>query len=396
MQFVQLNQKVKAVALTLLLAVVGDCGIDRALAEPARVVDEERIVRSAVAVARELVDSDNIWNRVLAAGALVEVGDTDALGILESVIDSGDITFQRSAIDALLNAYHPNSTNLLYKTAAENQTLLTVTIESLASTPREDMRDLLLEALTVPNDRIRMHALQALAHANVAGTENDVQVLLDNPKISRTVRAYAYYVLIHSGHPEFGPELIAVANAGDMSTREVAAVALGLVDTLDSRKTLKEWAAVKDERVSIAATASNAGLGDDKSVSKIVHTIAYGRPMQAMVAAGSLKRLPAKTADAITTTLMTCCKLTADAATRVLESWGSIDADPLSVYKWGLAHEDADVRLQTVWLIGQRRDLTQISKMSSYLRDQDPALRGMAAWAIIRMAADKYISGLET
>ena len=106
--------------------------------------------------------------------------------------------------------------------------------------------------------------------------------------------------------------------------------------------------------------------------------------MEASILAGALKRLPPKTAAQITEVLMTCCKLTADAATRVLESWSGIEADPAPVYAWGLAHEEADVRLQTTWLIGHRRDAEALALLGPLLHDEDAGIRTMAAWSVVQ------------
>jgi HEAT repeat protein len=356
-----------------------------------------KMLLDAVKVARELSDSRNVYDRMLGAGALVEAGDPKALEILAGYIQSQDLVVRRSAIDTLLNVNHPSSTNLLYRVAAEDTQVLDLMIESLATMPREDMGDLLIGALHVPNLRLQKNALQALAPIFTGSQEKDVRGLLTDPSSTSLLRAYAYYVLVRSGHgAEVAEKVLEIAKSDDLDQREVAAVMLGGINSSASRTALQTLAKEQEERVSIAAVASNAGFGDDKAIAQMIQLIAYGKPMQAIVAAGALKRIPAKLAGQITATLLKCCQLKADAATRLIESWGSITGDPDSVFKWGLANADADIRLQTLQVIGRRRDKNVMDQVAGFLKDEDPAIRGMAAWAIIHTLGDGTVAGVET
>ena len=120
----------------------------------------------ALDVAREMMNSNDIYDRILAAGALSDIGDTQALVLLERCIAIDDIVIRRSAIDTLITASHPNSINLLFKAASENTEVLGLMAESLASVPRDDMGDLLVEALDGSTDFVKKHALQALVRGN--------------------------------------------------------------------------------------------------------------------------------------------------------------------------------------------------------------------------------------
>lgn len=366
-------------------------------ADPAMVDPVEKSVYAAVKVARELAASKNVYDQILGAGALVEVGDRPALELLEGYVNSSDKVLKRSAIDTLISAVHPNSTDLLYRMAAADHDTLSLLIESLASVPREDMGDLLVEALRIPNEYVQKHALQALVRIDVNGRDKEIREVIGDPHSDNIIKAYGYYVLVSTGH---GEELFAklqeITDSGDLSAQEVIAVALGLINTPASKTALGKLSKSTEERVALAAIASNAGLGDDKAISQLIHLIAYGKPMQAAVAAGALKRLPGDMALQITTTLLQCCKLSADAGTRLLESWAWVESDPEIVYKWGLANPEADIRLQTIWMMGERKDKTAIARLTQFLSDEDPALRGMAAWAIIHTVGDRYTPGVET
>ncbi|MBI4694837.1 MAG: HEAT repeat domain-containing protein [Gammaproteobacteria bacterium] len=356
-----------------------------------------KILLDAVKVARELSGSRNVYDRMLGAGALVEAGDPKALEIIAAYIKSDDIVVRRSAIDTLLNVNHPSSTNLLYRIASEDPQVLDLMIESLATLPREDMSDLLVGALRVPNLRLQKNALQALAPIMTGSQEKDLRELIKDPQSANLVRAYAYYVLVRFSHGTADIEqVLQIAKSDDLDQREVAAVTLGAIDSAASKTALAVLAKEQEERVSIAAVASNAGLGDDKAIAQMIQLIAYGKPMQATVAAGALKRMPANLAGQITATLLKCCQLKPDAATRLIESWGSITANPDSIFKWGLANADADIRLQTLQVIGRRRDKNVLEQVAGFLADEDPAIRGMAAWAIIHTVGDGTVAGVET
>ena len=113
--------------------------------------------------------------------------------------------------------------------------------------------------------------------------------------------------------------------------------------------------------------------------------IVHGRGLDSSAAAASLRRISPPIAARITQRLIVCCDLSTDTATRLLEAWASIDADPSQVYEWGLGNNDADVRLQSVWLVGQRRDRDYLELLEPMLTgSEDPAVRGMAAWSVVR------------
>lgn len=380
---------IRTIGLTLMLF----SGATHAV-EPA--AGHDRTLYEAVQVAKEMMSSQDIYDRILAAGALSDVGDTKALDILKRCLTVEDTVVQRSAIDTLITATHPNSIDLLFRTASERPEVLALMAESLASVPRDDMGELLVKALHQESDFVKKHALQALVRARGSDESAEVQKLLAEPRSSNVIKAYASYALLAEGHQELAQDFLKAATSGNADIREVAAVALGLVDSKEARAALTQLSKEKETRVALAAVASNAGLGDEDSQGRIIQTIGYGTPMEATVMAGALKRLPPKMALQVTQALIGCCQLKGDAATRVLESWGFINADATTVYAWGLKHAEADVRMQTIWMIGQRKDVNAIPLLKQFLDDEDPGIRGMAAWSIIHMNGGQYVEGVET
>lgn len=365
-----------------------------ARAQPAEPGDQS--LYRAIDVAREMMNSKDIYDRILAAGALSDIGDTQALTLLERCLDVDDIVIRRSAIDTLITATHPNSVNLLFKSAAGNPEVLGLMAESLASVPRDDMGDLLVEALGPDStDFVKRHALQALVRSAGSAEDEAVRALVADAHTSAVIRAYGQYTLMVGGDATARSAMLSAAEEPSADVREVAAVALGLVDSKEAKDKLAALAKESDQRVALAAVASKAALGDDDAIAQIIQTIGYGKPMEATVMAGALKRLPAQMAAQITETLIHCCPLKNDAATRMLESWGWIASDPSKVYDWGLVHKEADIRMQTIWLIGQRKDEAALERLAPFLKDEDAGIRGMAAWSIVHIAGHRYVGGVQ-
>lgn len=355
-------------------------------ADKAGDVSADALFGTAVQVAEASFKAGDVYDRLLAAGTLAETGNAPALEFLKTYLGSDDLVFKRATIDTLLASSHPLELDLLYRAAERDPATLGLMMESLAATPRPDMEDLISEALREGSSFVRKSAVQAIARGRVEGLNDQLRDLIADDATHETVRAYAYYALVSLGDgKEVSERLFALGSSEQVEEREVAAIAMGLFPASETGKRLKELIADRsDERVSLAAMASAAGQGDDEAIGRLIKGVAYGKPMEASILAGALKRLPPKTAAQITEVLMTCCKLTADAATRVLESWSGIEADPTPVYAWGLAHEEADVRLQTTWLIGHRRDAEALALLGPLLQDEDAGIRTMAAWSVIQ------------
>ena len=356
----------------------------------------DRTLSQAVQVARAMMSSQDIYDRILAAGALSDIGDSKALEQIARALTVDDNVVQRSAIDTLITANHPNSVDLLFKSASASPAILGMMAESLASVPRSDMGELLAKALEHESDFVKRHALQALVRAPGSGENAAIEKLAKNAETSPVIKAYANYALLAEGQKSHAKDMMVAAKSKNPDIREVAAVALGLIDTKESRAALGILSKDTDQRVGLAAVASDAGLGNQDASGKIIQVIAYGTPMESTVMAAAIKRLPGKIALQITQTLMSCCKLKGDAATRLLESWAFIHADATAVYRWGLAHNEADARMQTIWMVGHRKDAAAMSLLVPFLGDEDPGIRGMAAWAIIHTTGDHYVEGVET
>ena len=351
-------------------------------------------VNRAVEVARALLDSDNPYDQILGAGTLSDIGDRNALAFLADYAMSADIVFQRAAIDALIAVQHPNGADLLHRLASENANFRQFLAQSLATNPREDMGQFLIGILPGSKPLVQQYAMQALVHVKESDSAIDaVNDVLNEPKVLDTTRAYAYYYLAERGLGNgIEADLLELVASGDLNQREVAAVALKHIDTKSAKEALVELQGSQDARVSLAALASNAALGDEASIAELLNVISRGKSLNAEVGASAVRRLPPKLAYRLSKELF-AQNLRPDPGTRLIESWRAIDWDASDIYQWGLAHENVDVRMQTLWLIGQRQERSMLSKLAGFLTDKHARLRGMAAWAIVHISPEDYVPG---
>ena len=354
------------------------------------------VVNRAVDTARNLFYSDNPYDQILGAGTLCDIGDQGALALLEDYATSSDIVFQRSAIDTLIGVQHPIGIDLIFRLAAENPSFTQFLTQSLATNPRDDMGEFLLSLLPSSKPVVQQYAIQALVHMpDTAGALRIVKEVVAAADASATTKAYGYYYLAHRG---FGSEieqpLLDIVASGDMTQREVAAVALRYLTTRTAKVALEQLRRSTDARVALAALASSAALGDQASIDELIDVIVNGKSLKAEVGASAFRRLPPAMAYRLSVELF-AQNLRSDPGARLLESWRAIEWDASAVYVWGLAHDSAAVRMQTLWLAGQRQERSMLAELAKYLGDEDPGIRGMAAWAIVHIAPEEYIPGMK-
>ena len=359
---------------------------------------DERAVRDAVQVARTLFESDNMYDQIAGAGTLVDVGDKESLQFLADYINHDDWSIQRSAIDMLLSVQHPAGLDVIYRMAEIRNTgvFMKFLSESIASKPREDMGEFLMSALGFDDPWVRKFALQAMATMPIDDKESRISEFLSDMTVDPVSRAYAWYVLMHTPSREAALTKLLEISAGDNDqAQEAAAVGLGLVDSDATKEALKLLQTTATPTVKLAALASAAGLGVEDAIAELKEIITNGIGLDSSVAAASLRRMNTDIAVQISENLMSCCKLTSDSGARLIESWAWIDADPAKIYAWSLNNENADIRMQAVWLVGQREDREYLEKIIPMLKDEDSGIRGMAAWSIVRIIGDEYDPGVE-
>jgi len=373
----------------LLLVIVLLSGIHAAMAQ-----SKSTIVNDAVKTARGLLDSSNPYDQILGAGTLSDIGDKDALAFLEGHATGSDIVFQRSAIDTLIGIQHPNGIDLIYRLASQSSSFTRFLTQSLATNPRDDMGEFLLGVLRASKPDVQRYAIQALAHMEVSAAAVDViKDVVNSPDSEPTTKAYGYYYLAQRGHgAEVEGPLLDLIATGDLTQREVVAVALAHLSSPLALEGLEKLERSRDARVALAALSSHAALGDANAVNELENVIVTGTSLNAEVGASAIRRLPPKVAHELSVGLFER-GLRPDPGGRLLEAWRAIEHDASDIYAWGLEHRSEDVRLQTLWLIGERQEHHMLAKLGEYLTDESPAIRGMAAWAIVHIAPEEYAPG---
>lgn len=366
--------------------------------------DDARVVRHAAQVARELFQSDNYYDQISGAGILVDIGDAAALEYLLNMLEHPDHSFKRAVIDVLLSVQHPTGIDAVQRLASNGAdgAFVKFLSESLASRPYDAVADsiliqLMLDALVLDDVWIKKHMLQALAHAPLSGHEARILEIAEDETQDPISRAYANVALLNtSDQARSLNRLIELSVDGSLEAKEAAAIAFGQVDNERTRAALRKMHAETNPFVKLAVLTSEAGFGEDQAIVGLTQIIINGGTLDGPAAAASLRRLPPAVAVQISQEVISCCDLGGDAAARLVESWAWIDAAPSRIYEWGLSHEDADVRMQTVWLLGQRGERAYLEMLNALLEDQDNGIRAMAAWSIVRMLADVYSAGTET
>ena len=353
-------------------------------------LDTERVahLNKAKLVATELRESENYYDQIAGAGTLVEFGDKEALQFIADNLNHTDWVLMRSAIDTLISVRHPSGVDVIYKAAEtiKETVFLKFLTESLSFKARDDMGEFLVDLLEVDDQWVKKYAMQAIDFIDFDGKQETLNRLVETNKSDPIVKAYASMALITSDSTAEDVErLIKMAQEGDSSAQEAAAVALGRVDSKDTRQALRILRNSKYPKVSMAALASEVGYGIPDAKKRLIEIMSAGKGLDPSVAAASLRRMPVGVSDSVTKELIACCKVSSDVGTRILEAWSNMPEIPAHIYKWGLENENPDIKLQGIWLVGQTGANKYLSNVIRAMDDSDPGIRGMAAWSTVML-----------
>ena len=353
---------------------------------PQKPVDQHR--QAALAMAKSLLTAESVFDRFLAAGTLLEAGDQAGYEMLVEGLVSPDPTVARAAMDTLLSV--PDSCALAQTIAdmAGRPVLGEALLRGIAYFSRRDALPYVREALNSSITTVRIGALRTVARLHDEKSLPLVQHSLENRGMMDTERANVYYALSALGDGiGLQDDIIELTRNDDTLVREVAAVALGNIQSDRSRDALARLVEDQSARVRIAALGSHINVGGEESVDGLEKVITTGRRDDASIAAAVLKRIPARIAEGIIKRVTECCDLKVEVALRLMETWGRIGGDvgDITIPAWGLRNGDPDVRLQTIWALGWRADRSARDLILPYLKDPDPAMRGMSAWAVARI-----------
>lgn len=354
--------------------------------QPAQPIDPHR--QAALDTAKTLLAAESVFDRFLAAGTLFEAGDRTGYDMLVEGLVSPDPTVARAAMDTMLSV--PDFCGLAQTVADMDgrPVLGEALLRGIAYFSRLDALPYVRESLNSPISTVRIGALRTIARLNDVKSLSHVQNLLDAGGMMDDERANAYYTLSVLGDGvSLQDDIIVLTQNSETSVREIAAIALGNIQSEKSRQALAVLVEDQSARVRIAALGSHINVGSKASIEALEYVITTGRRDNAMVAAAALKRVPASIAEGVIKRVIECCEPKIEVALRLMETWGRIGGAVTdnSIPAWGLGNDDPDVRLQTLWALGWRADRATRDLIFPYLKDPDPAMRGMSAWAVARI-----------
>lgn len=349
-------------------------------------LDEHR--QAALTIAKTMLTADLIFDRFLAAGTLLEAGDRAGYEILLEGLVSADPTVARAAMDTLLSVPDFCALTQTISDVAERPMLNEALLRGIAYFDRQDALPFVRISLNSSISSVRIAALRTVARLHDRQSLGLVQTALKSRGMMDNELANVYYALSVLGDgTALQDEIIALTRNNDSAVREIAAVALGNIHSQQSRDALALLVKDQNTRVSVAALGSHINVGGEQSIEALVKVITTGRRDDAVIAAAALKRVPVPIARRIINRVAECCELQIEVALRLMETWGWIGGDDghdFAIPAWGLRHGDPDVRLQSVWALGWRAEQEAQDLVLPYLKDPDPAMRGMAAWAMAR------------
>ena len=339
-------------------------------------------------VAKTLLVADSIFDRFLAAGSLLEAGDRAGYDLLAEGLLSADQSVARAAMDTLLSIPDFCVLGQVVADASSRPILNEAMMYGIAYFSRHDALPVVRQALGSTVSTVRIAALRAVARLHDGESRDRVRDALATRAMLDNERANVYYVLavLGDGEEHLG-EILELVQNPETAVREIAIVALGSINNERSRETLGRLVEDQNARVRVAALGSHINVGGEQSVEALEYLITTGRKDHAMIAAAALKRIPEPVALGVIKRITECCELEAEVALRLMETWGRMSIGKsvdIAIPAWGLRHSDLFVRMQTLWALGSRADLNSRKLMLPYLKDNDPAMRGMAAWAIAR------------
>ena len=358
------------------------------LCAPSNASENESFKMDAMQVARDLMGSESYYDQYQGAGILVEIGDKDALQLLADGLADTDWVLMRSAIDQLLTVEHPNGLDLLYAYAdiTDDAIFFKFLSESLASRPRDDLADFLVNLLDSDDTWVKKHVMQALAGSRFDSKELTMKKLAGDTDQDPLTRAYAFLALLDTAHHEYAKQmLLNITDNWGVDALEVQAVGIGRFQSESSVERLSELRGASTYKVQIAAMASEAGFGNETATNDLLAIIAHGKGLDPSVAAASLSRLPNVRVSHITDELIRCCDLGSDTGTRLVEAWENVTADHSAIVEWALNNKNVDIRMQGVWLVGSKKDKKYLKTIIPMLKSSDEGVKGMAAWSVIKI-----------
>ena len=354
--------------------------------------DQKTAVQLVKATATKYYKSENIYDRFSASSILIDLGEEEPLKFVVEQLFSGDFIIMRHAIDTILSVSHPSAADIISRAIEriEDDVFLKFITESLSKRSRSDMYQILLDLTESEDPWVVKHSMQSIDMIDFSEKTKILNSFISSEDADDIVKAYSYMALARFApeNKDIEKKLIGFAKNGTKDTREAAAVGLGRINSDDSRLALRELRNSNQPSVQLAALGSEAGLGLAESRDKLIEIILSGKGLDPTVAAASIRRMPYDVAVSVTTELIDCCELNSEVGARLLEAWGELGNPTKKIVDWGLNHQNADIRMQAVWLIGSLNISAYTEPLIKELESDDSGIATMAAWSLLRIISD--------
>ncbi len=355
--------------------------------------DEQKTPKDLVkATADKYYESENIYDRFSASSILIDLGEEEPLKFVVEQLFSGDFIIMRHAIDTILSVSHPSAADIISRAieTIEEGVFLKFITESLSKRSRPDMYQILLDLIESEDPWVVKHSMQSIDMIDFSEKGKLLESFIGSDDTDDILKAYSYMALarISPESKDIGNKLIEFAQNGTKDTREAAAVGLGRVKSDGARLALRELRNSNQPSVQLAALGSEVGLGLSESREKLIEIILNGKGLDPTVAAASIRRMPYDVAVSITTELIDCCELNSEVGARLLEAWGELGNPTEKIVDWGLNHQNSDIKMQAVWLIGSLKISAYTAPLIKELESSDSGIATMAAWSLLRIISE--------
>ena len=342
--------------------------------------------RKALTVARETIATDSIqvYDRMLAAGALALAKLPEGEEILIQALASPSRLERRAAMSNLLSAGDKRIFEITVEDADADFDL--DLLEVLRTTPREEAKIFLRRKLADPDRHSLTQTLDAILIGRHQHLTEEVESLLT--LANGRDRQYAMIVGASLGSKKAIEDAKPLLRSPRGGERERGAVALGFSSDNHEQiaNTLLKLRNDPEPGVALASWASLSRLGHSEEATKqLVLALLSGDDRRAPLAAGALKRANANVVIEVAKQVVGSETIHFLVLGRVIEAVGWARSVPAGeILKRALERDqDEHVRLQSLWAIGWRGRTEELPLALESLEDPELPIRTMAAWAYL-------------
>jgi hypothetical protein len=341
----------------------------------------------AINAAKESNESNNLYDRFLAAESLKKAGEPIDFTFLLRAVDPQTPFLARSATATIVAMNDMETTEQLVLRAKTNADVENFLIEALQYNRMDGVEDFIREYLLNHAGKFeQIKAMKVIARSENKSFGHHLKKTYNVYSDEKLVQAYALYAIIklHIKFQNTRNKVLVLAGDTDPFVKEMAAVILGELAQEASVNQLSVLMKDSVPRVSITALASYIKVTNGGKQSKLIDILRSNDLPGSEIAAGSLKRLPA-------TLALNIIKISLHENTnikvslRMMESIANLKGgDAKSLFQWGLNHKNEDMVTQTLFAIGTRSEVSERDLLVPFLDSKNAAFKSIASWAYLK------------